>query len=560
MAPYLTADVEVSWSLAPADFEDLEVVVTAQDTGHNEDYDKWLPRGQLQDWHQPGSLLNLVAVLRKTNGAPTTFTANQFIFELSEVSHESGVCMNRPIKQFANTDPDLKFDELFNLPPFVPTPVLVRSAFRAETVPFPVPSTRGEVILSCYDFGAYGVLRVTADVGGLQIPGYIKNDPAKKTKILLPKRKEDSHIADFWKEDKGVDDLPDTDDQENDPEGDKHQGDGLTLYEEYRGFSENLKHVRANPKKKDLFIADTINNWRSKNGIALFAWQTGLKVHHQLQPAELSSRADLTDRWINFNTNNDTPHVVDQHGLLLEVSPKDLSEAVPIDEFSGKISTPGSREIIFIYRFITAPSTAPSSRKNIDGINEVTRNGTNIIITDNAQSTTAHELAHGCSVWHHGECDKKLEWRISLKLGDRTPPPYIASEQGGLNIVLKQEPNVVMSSIPFIGTREIWLGMPQGQHSGVEDCIMRYDIARAYPQRNSLDVRFWVKGDEMTGLFFCTTATGTGVNLAGRVPQSRYGDAANAGAPNGRGNCKGQICVNDLYLRHALHDRTVICP
>src|SRR5207302_4225671 len=109
--------------------------------------------------------------------------------------------------------------------------------------------------------GAYGVLRVTADVAALQIPGYIKNDPAKKTKIPLPKRKDDSHIADFWKEDKGVDNLPDTDDEENDPEGDKHPGDGLTLNEEYRGFSENLKHVRANPKKKDLFIAITINNW-----------------------------------------------------------------------------------------------------------------------------------------------------------------------------------------------------------------------------------------------------------------------------------------------------------
>ena len=94
----------------------------------------------------------------------------------------------------------------------------------------------------------------------------------------------------------------------------------------------------------------------------------------------------------------------------------------------------------------------------------------------------------------------------------------------------------------------ITIGAPQGEHSGNADCVMRYFNAHAYrPQ----DLRVRYEVDEVKGIILCTSATGTGVNDADRgTPQPRYGDAA-----SGRGNCKGQICVNDRYNFSAEHRR-----
>src|SRR5207248_2625192 len=144
--------------------------------------------------------------------------------------------------------------------------------FNVEAIPDEDGLTTATANIACYDYGAYGKIKVTAEVAGGEIVGYLQGDASKTAKpVLLPKRKDNSFIADAWKDDNGVSDLGDDDDSEDSPAGDGHKGDGLTLYEEYRGFSENLRHIRTDPITKDLLIADLINNWRSKNGIQLFA-------------------------------------------------------------------------------------------------------------------------------------------------------------------------------------------------------------------------------------------------------------------------------------------------
>ena len=544
----LTGELVLTWTLTPL-IEEVEVVV------ESDDYENWLPLGDLRDWNKAGTNLFFTARLQTKDGQVPQSRAKTIKFELLEVSSEPGVCMNRPTKQSANNNPDLRFESRLNQPPFVVPALSIQDSGMTATTP---DGEYAAVVagVSSFDFGAYGKLKVTAEVNGREIVGYWKNDPAKEQKpLLLPKRKPDSHIADKWKEDEGATDLPDNDDDENEPVGDTHKGDGLTLYEEYRGFSQNLEHLRASPKKKDLFITDKINTWRSKNGIELFAAQSGLKVHSKFRDSELTSRVDSIDRWINFNVGPNTPHVVDQHGLVLvAVAGRADNEAVSSGEFEKFNTTPASVDVIEIGSTITAPSTAPPQQQNIEGINSVRRDGV-LILTDFEQASLAHEIAHGCSVWHHGDCDKEFNWEIALKIGDTNPPPYIASEQG-LNIVLEREPGVVMRSPPWsFGTKTIRLGVPQGQHSGAEDCFMRYAVADAYAQRNS-NVRFWVRGDELKGIFLCDSPNGTGVNTAGRTPQSRYGNAA-----GGRGDCKGQICVNDRYLRDSLHsNRETTCP
>jgi len=87
---------------------------------------------------------------------------------------------------------------------------------------------------------------------------------------------------------------------------------------------------------------------------------------------------------------------------------------------------------------------------------------------------------------------------------------------------------------------------------------MRYAVAQAYPKADT-NVRYWVKGDELKGIFLCISPVGTGVNAPGRSPQPRYGDADQT-TNHPRGNCAGQLCVNDLKMNDDLHDRDEIEP
>ena len=82
-----------------------------------------------------------------------------------------------------------------------------------------------------------------------QIVGYLDGDPSQ-TEVRLPMRSASSFIADSWKKSHGVNGVSDNADNETDPKGDGNPGDGLTLYEEYRGFIEDGQHIEGDPKRR----------------------------------------------------------------------------------------------------------------------------------------------------------------------------------------------------------------------------------------------------------------------------------------------------------------------
>ncbi len=86
------------------------------------------------------------------------------------------------------------------------------------------------------------------------------------------------------------------------------RGDGLSLYEEYRGFQVGVDFVRGDPTKKDFFLVDRIGG-RSKDGIAIFRAATGLAVHGTLLPFQITPA-----RLINFNSSFAT-HVTERHAV-----------------------------------------------------------------------------------------------------------------------------------------------------------------------------------------------------------------------------------------------------
>jgi hypothetical protein len=521
-----TQSLELDWNLTP-EVEQLEVVIESSG------FQTWLPKGDLQNQTKTGDVLYFTAVLQTTNGTVPISRATNFKFELLNVSAEPGVCLNNPSQQSANAQPDLKFETYLNVAPFVPVQLMIQDT-GATAITIDGEYLEAEAGVSSFDFGAYGELKVTAEVNGQQIVGYWQLDPQKRAQpLLLPRRQPSSKIADQWKEDNHVTGLTDDDDSENDPVGDGDKGDGLSLYEEYRGFSVNLQHVRTDPNRKDLFVCDTIQSGISTAGIALFAAQSGLAVHSRMRQTELHYSSGLNvDTWINFNHSQNVPHTVDQHGVLMLMNPVSEGKSFSAGPYG---CTPAGTGPILI-----DPAAYENDRwsgVNIAGVGPVS--GLEGI------STTAHELAHTCAVWHHGDIDQKVNWTPVITLQENGEWLTTAKEFGQ-PIIEENEDGVLKK--PAVIDSNVWIGVPGGQHSGDENCIMRYDNAEAYRSLANPNVRYLV--DEVPGFTLCTSGTGTGVNATDHSPQSRYGNAT-----NGRGNCKSQICVSDRYNNAGNHRR-----
>jgi hypothetical protein len=218
--------------------------------------------------------------------------------------------MNAPNVKARQELPDLEFQQVPNFA----VSVRVLDAKKAETTTEGI--TEAKAILSANDYGAWGLLKVTAELeSGQQVVGYLEGDK-EQIEIRIPKRKADSRVADYWKGLYGVDGRADNDDTENAPIGyEGCPGDGLTLYEEYRGFFERGAHLRTKPTRKDYFVVDRIGTAYSKSGISMFKEATQLEVHGDLLLGEVSDNLV-----VNFN-HAAGPHIVDQHGVQMVSRP-----------------------------------------------------------------------------------------------------------------------------------------------------------------------------------------------------------------------------------------------
>ena len=469
----------------------------------SDEYDDWLPTA-LNNEKEAGKEITFRSKLLEADGTTACATADSFKFELINVSNEPGIALNFPDENKAEKDWDLHFIQEFNAPDDV------MSSDRLSLV------TKGGseaiVLIPSFDWGAYGKLKVTAFMhGGYVIYGFLKGHPGI-TEIPIPKRSGSSKIADKWKNNNGVDGLADDDDAENEPAGDGDVGDGFTLYEEYRGFYENGKHIFGDAKNKDLFIYKELDDFIT--GIQLFTALTKLKVHYKLNTSEF----DTKKRMMNFN-HTDAPHQTDQHGLWLKIIDNDT-----MNNFSSNLGPP----------------------KNVDSVNISPNSfyfstfieGSRREITDFLSSTVAHELGHAVRIKHHGTMDqKKNAYSHAFSYNGSTSAFELEITENNSTVIDPRWENDRPYTQLFLGKR--YIGVWGGQHSGVEDCIMRYDCAFAYIPNTGGDIRY-ITSQERTGIILCEIKEGTGVNQNGRGPRPRYGPAVN-------GRCKFQICVNDKY-------------
>ena len=545
----------LTWTLSTTPIPE-EVQVTVQTDSA---YEKWIPEGNLMQPGEPGNRIGVKLIVHK-KGDPTERRKATLTVALMKVSQEKGVCMNWPVKG-AKADFGLRLPAGEN-PAFAPSP----GAGAGQPLTTRAAVDAAEVLVTGHDFGAYGVLHITGkDAVGRDVRVVIRGKDSPD--LALPMDENHNHIADAWEKNwAGGLRGQETDDDEDVPSGQAGStGDGLTLYEEYRGFKvsggpERIgdahlplelitgQHVRTDPRVKDLFVSDRTRRRVGGSGVVHFGNATGVRVH-QLAADEIGDNRIVT-------LNSGSWHSVDQHGILLiDGPPGSDPQQIPLNPESRAFGPPG----------MTRQVSLPPGRDFSSG---------------DGMADVAHELSHAVGLQHHGDGpDYPADWYWQLSpdgawqlyeqkivgkdvqtARDKTKSEWVPDPDSPPRPVqVYWEPkNAGEASRPFrkedgppAGSQTVgpdrwrlWVGAQNGMFSGDQECLMRYYDKQAYlskaePDRVRYvpDERQWKMRDRL-----CENGNGTGVNASSHYPQSRYGDAV-------VGNCRSQLVVNDKYAK-----------
>lgn len=431
-------------------------------------------------------------------------------FKLTKVSREPGVCLNYP--KDANKNPDLFFHEEKNKDNYLhyknetdsgdcPTEILKPGDNPAHQKHHLIAVSKrmessAKPIIRVEDYGAVGQLTAYAN-HCVQIPPREEekaheNCKEGKNTIKLPRDENSNDIADGADQD--LNGAAANQDNDEKPTGEGN-GDGLTNYEEYRGFivggtrnvTMNLgrfsfpmtmggskQHARTSVKKKDVFVYDA--DFLGTGMLDV----TGLDIHI-LYLEDLFNGTDK--REINFN--HGRHHGGLQHGLWLRN--KNMPGLYGM-ACGGTNGPPKNKTHICINVAVNTAAGEPANR---------------------LANSIGHELCHGLNIWHHGEGGNH-------NCGDGTWN-YTANSQGRLT-------------------------------SGNINCIMRYDQyavawchGAAHHNHKYATITAQPDGsgrityNDPVGTLLCKTSAGTGLNNAGA------GHINNAT----RGNCQGQLKVKD---------------
>jgi hypothetical protein len=524
--------IVVRWSLSPSPPVDLELIVEPANEGA---YRNWRPTaGESESVPGEERLAVRARLQKKGGGAPET-KASRIRLELSDVTRIPGTCINLP-----RADPqslpeaDLKFEAPAG------GDIVLAGDHRAERRGKKL--TEATVNVASFDWGGFGVVKARAVLeDGRVIDGHIAGDDKRK-ELRIPKSANDSMIADSWKERVGATGKDDSD-EDDEPKGDGHKGDGLTLYEEYRGWYEFGARVSGtfdggDPKTKNYFV-NGVDGVYIADGLELFHQVTGLAVS-QVEHGELSR-----DEVINFNSLG-APHAVDQHGIRVMQVPA-LRKTAGAAIGSVRPGPPGEKRLVII-RDEPAPLPLFKEAEGYAPAFVPTR-------------TIAHELCHCCNVYHHGDTDQDragVMWAIGKDAAGAEAIIEMTSK-GALPIRIRQEepgrlgPDVTASILAGIksgmrgsqgGASVALVGTEGGQCSGDERCVMTYQHADFFMVKSDPSLRVLVRLDEKQRVFdlseyhLCSGKSAFEWNASDHKPGSHFGPAT-------LGNCSAQILVND---------------
>lgn len=502
------------WTLVPVEPLDVELVVVP------EDYEDFMPQGGANEG-TPGNGLRVRAVLRGTEGGEPRLHATSMRFDLVDVSRERGVSLNRPLT--GGTDaPDLGF------PATQPASgvVISNEGQHAEV--------EGEddvtVLVGAYDWGASGALQVTAVLSnGRMVVGRLEGAPDTDTALRIPRRAQDSRIADAWKALVG---FSGADDEDADVQpGNPNAGDGLSAYEEYRGMQVRGMHSRQQmgvagvpllrPSVKDLVVENRIGA-RARRGLGRFQI-SGITVV-ELAQGELEEGRLIAP-------NRGGASLGEQYGLRM------VAEDLP-DGVSGEnrpLTTHGktprrSTLVVFDIPGMEASYAAQAARAAMAGIPMP------YTLEQEIENTIAHELAHGIGAPHHG---RPTDYR-----GPTTITAAMTSwhAYGADGIEIMTRPLVLGGLI----------GRPGNDASGDAGCIMAYTNVYSWAAVGTFEpYAFYMTGIQPMGEHFCASGEATGMNVphaahGGTQVPGFFGASVGQGEGTSAGNCLGAMRVRDF--------------
>jgi hypothetical protein len=480
----ITSLMLIQWSFVRGPL-DAELIVTP------ENYDSWLPVPGRSETEK-GNQIPVNLKVQGKGGKKSRLKAKQFIVELRNTSKEPGIALNAPLNVVGPPKPDMRIDGASD------------SEGQTLTIPCENGAT-GTFAINAFDGGARSVLSVTAVLeGGIRIRGHLLK-PEGITEITLPKQTGNSVIADVWKKQYKV--TSDEDDFEALP-GNSFKGDGLSAYEEYRGFFSEGKFRRLNPQKMELGVQVMDKDKTTfAPGLQLFTKATGIDIF-VLNDQELA-----TDRRLNRNAS--TANVYPQFALRMERAdgesgvagynePKDKLKKLPKD----------SERIV-----INVAHHDANFREQDAGLK---KHGLTIPFTaeQNLASTIAHEMGHAVSLDHHGPPSNEPERRV----------PKDAPKTFHIYNYFGQEDHTRPYEIDGI------IGVPGNEESGDISCIMGYTNQYDWAHLRAADGALIYKQVPVlpVGERVCSSAAGTGINANGDF----FGNATN-------GNCQSRIKLRD---------------
>jgi hypothetical protein len=399
-----------------------------------DDYDEWIPEGNVKNASQAGNEITVRAWVCKTGDPETRVSRTAVItFELEKVGQEKGVCANWPYDLENRTmRPDLAIDEDRNRN--LEMVILDREAKTKG------PVKEAKAVVSAFDYGAWGVLKVTArDKDGKPIR-VVYRQRKDSSDISIPKDEDHNHIADAWQEEQGAVGLP-ADWDEAAVSGQDVKGDGLSLYQKYRGLvvlddAGGERYVRLDPKEKAHFVIDPdglldVNRWFEATGIRAF------KVLEKWTNARQVDRnrgfAGLNGKWASKIVNRVSPNDADRSPDEMITVQENWGTSVPVAAGVNKpIWTPKDVEECRVYvdrigydlRFMKANIekclTAPVSprekargqwlmtlgltrREILDRLAGINDAGLEALVKKLARQVAIHECAHSCGVNGHLE-------------------------------------------------------------------------------------------------------------------------------------------------------------
>ena len=331
-----TTDISVTLILTPRP-QKLEAVIYP-----TSDYEEWLPKGGRNET-TAGNGLAITTRLQVEND-PLEFPMDKvrFRYELVDTSKERGVCLNSPeldlgaVMSGSLDDPehDLKISVRHN--PHLEVSEDGQTATTKEEPINPQFPSISAVWIDCFDWGAHAKLKVTAILeDGTKIPAYVDGEP-ERTELAIPADDNNNYVADVWEKEMKVfgDNLPAAWDESPLPKGQKANGDGISLYEKYRGLycgkldgEDGFTHERLDPNQKYLFVCDEnsilgqiAHDPIPEAAARSFEVLSGLKIR-LVSGTYWTGPGSMGDarRIVNFNHGTDT-NVIEQTALHVTVT------------------------------------------------------------------------------------------------------------------------------------------------------------------------------------------------------------------------------------------------